>query len=98
MRLWATSATVDGPTAYPTSGSWTETGVTWVNKPAATGGALSDKGAISSGTWVEWDVTALVTGNGTYNLLLKSFSNDGVEFNSREAGSNRPQLVITVTP
>lgn len=97
LRLYANSSTVDGPAVFRTSGSWTEGGITWINRPAAIGSALSDKGAISPSTWVEWDVTALVTGNGTYNLKLDSVSSDGVDFRSREAASNRPQLVVETT-
>jgi hypothetical protein len=95
LRLYVdTNGTFDGPAAYPTSASWTETGITWTNRPGATGPALSDKGAITAPSWVEWDVTALITGNGTYNLKLAQVSNDGVDFRSREAASNRPQLVV----
>ena len=39
LRLFSTSSTVDGPAAYPTSSTWTESGINWNNKPAATGGA-----------------------------------------------------------
>jgi len=43
---------------------------------------------------VEYDVTSLVLGNGTYSFVLGGDSNDNVIFSSRE-GSNPPQLVIT---
>ena len=47
LRLFSTSSTVDGPAAYPTSSTWTESGINWNNKPAATGGALSDAAGIT---------------------------------------------------
>jgi chitodextrinase len=94
LRLYALSGTVDGPTVAPTSTGWSETGITWANKPAPTGQAVVDLGAITTGTWVDIDVTALVTGNGSYGFQLSGQSTDGVDFHSKEA-TNRPQLVIT---
>ena len=89
-----TDSTRDGPEIYATGSTWTETGITWNNHPARTSGAADNKGSISKNTWVEYNVTALVTGNGTYSFVLAGDSNDNVSFSSRE-GSNPPQLVIT---
>lgn len=94
LRLYATNASVNGPKAYPVGSAWSETGVTWERRPAPTGGAIADTGKIGSGRYVEWDVTSLVTGDGTYSFSLIPDSADGADFRSREAGSNRPQLVI----
>ena len=38
--------------------------------PAPTSAATDDKGAIPANTWVEYDVTPFVTGNGTYSFRL----------------------------
>jgi hypothetical protein len=46
-------------------------------------------------SWVEYDVTTLVTGEGTYSFVLIGDSDDGVRFSSRES-SNGPQLVVTL--
>ncbi len=54
-------------------------------------------GVLSTGSWVVYDVTSLVSGNGTYSFNLTSASSDGVDFNSREAATNRPELVVTYT-
>ena len=99
LRLFATSNTVDGPAVMPTSSSWTETGITWANKPAATGGAVSDAPAVATGSWVELDVTPLVTGPGQLNLLLHQAVSDGVNFHSRESvtTTRRPELAVTVS-
>jgi fibronectin type 3 domain-containing protein len=94
LRVYASSATVDGPAVYPTSTGWSETGITWANKPAATGAAAADAGAIATGTWVVYDVTSLVNGNGTFAFLLSQTSTDGTDFHSREA-ANKPQLVVS---
>jgi hypothetical protein len=75
-------------------------GITWSNRPARTGGALADRGSITSGTWVEYDVTGAVSGNGNVSLVLATTSTDGVDFRSREyrTVSQRPQLVVTFRP
>jgi acid phosphatase type 7 len=98
LRLYAFSGTADGPAVYATTSSWFESGpgsLTWSNRPARTSGAQDDKGAIATNSWVEYDVTALVSGNGSYSFDLATGSTDGVDFNSREAASLRPQLVVT---
>ena len=58
--------------------------------------ARDDKGKITTNTWVEFDVTPFVSGNGTYGFNLATTSTDGVDFRSREAPSNRPELVLAV--
>jgi hypothetical protein len=97
LRVFASSATVDGPAVYATSNNWSETGITWSNRPARTSAARDDKGAITSGTWVEYDVTPFVKGNGTYSFVLATSSTDEVDFQSREQNS-KPQLVVTPAP
>lgn len=94
LRLSATSGTADGPAVYGTSNSWTESGITWANRPGRATAAIADKGSIASGTVVEYDVTSYVNGNGTFSFDLGTGSTDGVNFYSRE-GTTRPQLVIT---
>jgi hypothetical protein len=98
LRLYdPDNGTADGPAAYGTSSSWTETGVTWSNRPARTSGPHDDKGAIATGSFVEWNVTPLVTGNGDASFVLATTSFDGANFASRENSttSRRPQLIVT---
>jgi hypothetical protein len=61
-------------------------------------GTTTSYGSTKQGGTVELDVTPIVTGDGTWNLLLDATSTDGVEFRSREYGtaSKRPELVLTV--
>ena len=58
---------------------------------------MGDKGAIATGTWVEYDVTSLVSGNGTFSFVLATTSTDSVDFYSRSAAQTTllPQLVVT---
>jgi len=96
LRLYASTGTGDGPVIYPTGSTWTETGINWSNRPPPAGQAIDDKGSITSGTWVEFDVSQVVTANGTYSFNLAPTSSDGVDFHSREASSLRPELLVTV--
>src|SRR5258706_16332400 len=96
LRLYdATNASTNGPAVYGTSNSWTETGITWNTRPARTSAAVDNAGQIALQTWVEYNVTTLVTGNGTYSFDLGADSTDGTTFLTRE-GSNPPQLMLTL--
>jgi len=95
LRLWVTDGTGNGPAVYGvTDTTWSETGLTWNNKPANNPTATDNKGAVSISTWVEYDVTPLVTGNGTFSFALIADSSDGLDVFSRE-GTKPPQLVVT---
>jgi len=103
LRLFVPSdATVDGPGVYGCSAAacatWKETGITWNTRAPRASTATADVGAIKAGTFVEWDVTPLITGDGTYTLVIgPTPTTDGTVFSSDEASTNRPQLVVTVS-
>jgi hypothetical protein len=58
---------------------------------------VDDKAGIPAGTTVEYDVKALVTGNGTVSFALVGTSSALASFASREAAdpAKRPQLIVT---
>lgn len=87
LRLYATGATVDGPTVFGTTNEWTETGIAWSNRPGPTTAAVDDEGAIATGSWMELDVTSLVTADGAFSFVVAPMSSDGVEFHSRSSTS-----------
>jgi parallel beta-helix repeat protein len=97
LRVYSTSGTVDGPAVYTTTSNWTETGITWNTRPAPSSSGLDDKGAIATGVWVEYNITPVVTGDGTYSFVLVTTSTDAVSFSSRE-GTQPPQLVLKIGP
>jgi hypothetical protein len=85
-----------------TDETWTETGITWNNKPAL-GMKQATVSTNTTQTYREWNVTAFVKaqlagGRDNVNLAV-SMDNDTASgpdtYNSREATSNQPQLVIT---
>jgi len=103
LRLYVTDAGSDGGAVYAVSSNylgtntaWLQSGLNWNNAPAISGTALSSVGAVSVGSWVEFDVIAAVTGNGIFSFGLTNNSSDAVYYSSRE-GSNKPQLVIQAT-
>ncbi len=99
LRVYcSTNATTNGPAVHLANSNWIESGigaVTWNTRPALLSGASDNKGAIPLATWVEYDVTALVNGDGTYTFALVADGTDGVTFSSRE-GSVSPQVVVTL--
>jgi len=75
------------------STAWTQSGLTFAKAPAV-GAKLAQAGSVANNTWVEYDVTAAVTGNGTVSFALTTPSGNSVYYYSREAASNRPELIV----
>ena len=96
LRLYnTTNASENGPAVYATDPAWTESEITWNQRPERRSGELDNQGSIHQEAWVEYDVTAAVTGNGTFSFVLAADSNDAATFSSRQ-GSQPPELVITL--
>jgi len=96
LRVYSTTDTSqNGPAVYVADSAWAETEVTWDKRPRRMGDASDNKDITKRYSWVEYDVTALITGDGTYSFMLAADSDDGVRFSSRES-SNGPQLIITL--
>jgi RHS repeat-associated protein/CSLREA domain-containing protein len=97
IRLFNTdSATIGGNFYRVADNTWQEGTVTWNNAPTADTTLLASLGAVSANTWYEVDVTSFVTGDGTYSVRVSSTSSNGADYSSKEAATNRPQLVITL--
>ena len=98
LRIFANSATSASCVANGVSNNtWTETGITYNNAPPL-GSAYGSSGPISTGAWISMDVTAYITGNGTYSLALTTSGSTAVSLASRESGANAPQLVVETSP
>ena len=98
LRLYATSATANGPGVRATVDTWSEAGLTWNKRPPVLGATADDAGAVAAGAWVVLDVTPLIEGSGIYNFRVATGSGDGVDFESSEAAAHRPELVIKTMP
>jgi hypothetical protein len=99
LRLWVRgnqdNGTKDGPEVRTTSTDWTETGITWNTQPAPASSVLDNTERLERSTWVEYDVTRAVSGDGSVAFVLLPESRDGVSFASRE-GDHQPELVIAI--
>ena len=85
----------DGGTVRAVSDtSWPESTLTWDRAPAGDGPRFGSFGTVTSSTWYDVDVTASITGNGTYGFTISSDSDDAVHYDSRETGDHAPQLVL----
>jgi Bacterial Ig domain len=105
-RLNETTSTVVTTSVYPVANTtWGETQITWNNKPASGATRLASAVLDNQTTterWYEWDVTAYVqqekaAGRHVVTLVLKNDENSSPydTFRSREATSQRPELVLT---
>jgi subtilisin family serine protease len=82
--------------------TWSETGITFNNRPPL-GAKQGASVTIGAAQYYEWDVTAYVQAQKTAGatavslaVQMETNTNDSPDsFNSREAASNRPQLVVT---
>lgn len=103
LRLNAATASDSARTleAFRVGAPWSETTVTWNTMPATTGTAVT---ATSGTGWREWTVTSQVAAmySGSNNgflikdsAVLSLLGTFVQEFSSREAATNRPELVIT---
>ena len=81
--------------------SWTETGITWNNQPTIGAAMTTVSVGITAQYW-EWDVTSFIqsqksAGKTAVTLELQNDVSTSlpVNFNSREATANPPQLVVS---
>jgi hypothetical protein len=95
LRLFVTDGGPDGGSVHLVANNWTEAGIKWSNRPVVPGSQLDSAGAAVQGQWVELDVTAAVSGNGTFSFAVQNNSTNTVIYGSSEqALAKRPQLVI----
>lgn len=98
LRVYATNP-ADGPTAHTADNSWDETSISWSNSPSL-GRELSQAPAWhNTGTWVEFDVSDAVKGDGTYSFALAGppdTSNGWYEPKEKTAG-HPPELTLTTS-
>jgi PKD repeat protein len=102
----ATTSTVIQTAVYSVSSTtWTETGLTWNNKPASGATALATATIVNNSTtarWYELDVTAYLqsekaAGRNVVTLAFKNLANSTpyVSFTSKEGtAANRPQVLV----
>jgi len=95
LRLRTGSKAIPGAVCYRLgTTTWGEYSITWNNKPLDSQGSVI-MGYMPANTWIERDVTHLVSGNGTYTFACAAWDYDqsGMYFHSRHTNSP-PSLVI----
>jgi hypothetical protein len=98
LRVFANSASSLGCVANRVSNNtWTESTLNYNNAPAL-GSVIGSSSPFGAGAWIDIDITAYITGNGTYNLALTTPSSTAVSLASRESSGNAPRLIIETSP
>ncbi|MBI5510986.1 MAG: DNRLRE domain-containing protein [Deltaproteobacteria bacterium] len=76
--------------------SWAEGSITHDNQPCISPTVLDSVGKVAIGGRYAFDVTAAVSGNGTYSFAIRSTDSDGSAYHSRESsGGMRPTLAVS---
>jgi hypothetical protein len=97
LKIYANSASNQGLVAKSvTNTSWGETSITSNNAPAM-GNTLGTSTAVTSGSWVNLDVTSYITGDGVYNFGISTAGSTAISLGARESGANAPQLIVTTS-
>jgi hypothetical protein len=77
-----------------TDNTWTEAGLTHVNRPAPDPAILSSLGSVEIGGFYNFDVTSAIVGNGLHSFAITSTLVDGSGYHSKESAASHPELVI----
>ena len=99
LRLWVSDNSTNTTSVHSTVTTWTEGTLTWNNAPALGTTTLGSAVPGTTGAWVEITLTPTsITGNGTFSFGLRNSGTTSAIFNSSEAATNRPELVVTTSP
>ena len=66
----------------------------WNNREPISGGAIDSAGPVGVGSWVEFDVSSVVTGDGTYSFASSPPSAMWPATGPARPAPPRPQLVL----
>jgi PKD repeat protein len=97
LRLYVTDPSPLGGFVTAAPGGWSESALTWQNAPGVGAGLLDSAELVLPDTWVVFDVSAAVQGEGAVELGLSSASGNSVAYSSRE-GAQPPRLVVYTAP
>src|SRR6185503_14500848 len=102
LRLTVASGKNDGSdlggAAYAVADTgWSESKLTFATRPAV-GEMLDQTGAVVRNEVVDFDVTPMVTGKGTYSFAVMSTSLDPATYRGRKASKGKPELLVVPGP
>ena len=76
--------------------TWDENALTFNNRPVIDGPILDTAGQAVKNEIIQMDVTNAITGAGVYSFAIVSGSSNGVQYQSREAATGKPTLVVNL--
>ncbi len=94
VKLYTTTSGSNLDLRDVSSDSWTETGLTWNSAPVYNTAVTSHLDSFGKYKTISLAATPIVKSSGLASMALTTESTAAINFHSREAGSNRPQLVI----
>ncbi|PTL77865.1 sheath polysaccharide-degrading enzyme [Vitiosangium sp. GDMCC 1.1324] len=100
LRVYGSASSNTTLSAYETADNWTESAITWTNKPAV--GSLAGSVPINTtAKYYDIDVTSYVnaqaSADGTVSFVLQESVGKYTTLNSSENAANPPQLEITAS-
>lgn len=95
LRIHAGAKNTSGFDVHTSSGTWSESSISFATAPAVDGTVATSAPTTQAG-WVEVPVTVAVAGDGTVTFVLTQTGKTAVSYASREAGgATAPTLVVT---
>src|SRR4249920_2381828 len=83
LQLYSYASSSTGIQVRTADSGWSESGITYANAPSAGSALVSTMAPLAVNTWAGADVSAVVTGNGTYTFALSTTSQLSKQFASR---------------
>lgn len=93
LRLFVDDDSDNAVNLHLVEGTWSQAETVGANAPAV-GEQVATFRATPEASFVEIDVTSVVTEPGQYDFYLVSTGSDSAEFNSTEEGENVPTLIV----
>ncbi|HEY0190879.1 MAG TPA: DNRLRE domain-containing protein [Kofleriaceae bacterium] len=93
-----TSATTPIAAHCGSSNAWTAAALTWNNQPGFAAATVASVAAETANTPAAFDVSACVTGNGTFTVVLDAPTGAVVKLDSARAPSGAPTIAVSYTP
>jgi acid phosphatase type 7 len=98
LRLRATTTSSATFTVWSVASTWSQSTLTWNNQPPL-GSMVTSRTGVTAGQYNDFNLSSLVTGDGTWAVAITSNSGSQTRFDSKEATNGTPpQLVVTWTP
>jgi hypothetical protein len=95
LRLWATTSSTGGFNVQPVaSTTWSESAITYNNRPAVSSTILSSASGYAGYGWLSLDVTPAVTKNAAVSFALLGRSTAQLMIGAKEAGPVRGATLV----